>query len=329
MPHTMCKTNNEVHLLSDYILRTNNLAKKYKYDFDIQNINVTIKKGEIYGFIGQNGAGKSTMLRLVTGLTFPTSGSIELFQSDNVKDFTDAQKRMGAIIENPALFLHMTAYENLEVHRLQKGIPGKDCIEQTLELVGLSDTGKKKTKNFSLGMKQRLGIAIALLSDPEFIILDEPTNGLDPIGIVELRELIKKLNREKGLTVLISSHILSELHQLATKFGIIHKGKLLEELSSKELDEKCRRHLQIKVDDSPKGATVLERNLFTTDFEVMEDGMIKLYSHFEDVRKVSRALTNNGLVIEHLSQRGDSLESYFSKLVGGAEHEESYEGRSI
>ncbi|WP_071394749.1 ATP-binding cassette domain-containing protein [Bacillus tuaregi] len=307
--------------MSEYILRTKDLSKKYKDDFAIHNINVSIKKGEIYGFIGQNGAGKSTMLRLVTGLAFPTSGTIELFGNDNPNALTDAQKRMGAIIENPALFLNMSAYENLEVQRLQKGIPGKACIEKTLELVGLTGTGKKKAKNFSLGMKQRLGLAMTLLSDPEFIILDEPTNGLDPMGIVELRELIKKLNREKGLTVFISSHILSELHQLATSFGIIHKGKLLEELSSKELDEKCRQHLRIKVDNSAKGATVLENQLSTTDFEVMPDGTIKLYDYLDDVRTVSRALTSDGLVIEHLSQNGDSLENYFSKLVGGAEHD--------
>lgn len=307
--------------MSEYILRTNRLSKKYRNDFALENINISIKKGEIYGFIGQNGAGKSTMLRLATGLAFPSSGSVELFGNDNPNEITAAQKRMGAIIENPALFPNMTAYENLEVHRLQKGIPGKDCIKKTLELVGLMDTGKKKAKNFSLGMKQRLGLAIALLSDPEFLILDEPTNGLDPMGIVELRELIKKLNQEKGLTVLISSHILSELHQLATSYGIIHKGKLLEELSSKELNEKCRQHLRIKVDNPTTGATVLEDKLSTTDFEVMPDGTIKLYSYLDDVRNVSRALTDNSLVIEHLSQNGDSLESYFSMLVGGVDHE--------
>lgn len=307
--------------MSEYILRTNNLSKKYKNDFAIENINVTIKKGEIYGFIGQNGAGKSTMLRLVTGLAFPTSGSIELFGSENRSELTYGQKRIGAIIENPALLPNMSAYENLEVHRLQKGIPGSVCINKTLDLVGLTDTGKKKAKNFSLGMKQRLGLGIALLSEPEFLILDEPTNGLDPMGIVELRGLIKKLNREKGLTVLISSHILSELHQLATSFGIIHKGLLLEELTAKELDEKCKQHLRIKVDHPTMGATVLEQNLFTTDFEVMPDGTIKLYSDLDDVRKVSRVLTENGLVIEHLSQTGDSLERYFSKLVGGVEND--------
>jgi len=307
--------------MSEYILRTNNLSKKYKHDFANENINITIKRGEIYGFIGQNGAGKSTFLRLVTGLTFPTSGSIELFGNDNSNELTYAQKRMGAIIENPALFPNMSANENLEVHRLQKGIPGKECIKKTLDLVGLKDTGRKKVKNFSLGMKQRLGLAIALLSDPEFIILDEPTNGLDPMGIVELRVLIKKLNQEKGLTVLISSHILSELHQLATSFGIIHRGKLVEELTAKELEEKCRQHLKIKVDDPIKGATVLEKHLSTTDFEVMPDGTMKLYHFLDDIRTVSQTLTNNGLVIEHLSQNGDSLENYFSKLVGGVKHD--------
>jgi len=307
--------------MDKYILRTKNLSKKYRNDFAVDHINITIKKGEIYGLIGQNGAGKSTMLRLVTGLSFPSSGSIELFGDDNPNKFTDAQKRMGGIIENPALFSNMNAYENLEVQRLQKGIPGKECIKKTLELVGLTDTGRKKVKHFSLGMKQRLGLGLALISDPEFLILDEPTNGLDPMGIVELRELIKKLNREKGLTVLISSHILSELHQLATQFGIIHKGKLLEELSSKKLDEKCRQHMRIKVDDSLGGAIVLEKQLSTTNFEVMQEGTIKLYDYLDDVHTVSRTLTNNGLIIEHLSQDGDSLEGYFSKLIGGVEHD--------
>lgn len=307
--------------MTEFVLKTNQLTKKFKHDYALEHVNVSIKKGEIYGFIGQNGAGKSTFLRLVTGLSFPTSGAIELFGSNHASNMTEAQKRMGAIIENPALFPNMTAYENLEVHRLQKGIPGKDCIDKTLELVGLEDTGKKKAKNFSLGMKQRLGLAIALLSDPEFLILDEPTNGLDPMGIVELRQLIKKLNREKGLTVLISSHILSELHQLATKFGIIHKGKLVEELTAQELDEKCRQHLRIQVDQASQAALVLEHELMTTDFEVLSDGTIKLYDYLDDVRTVSKTLTKHGLVIEHLSQNGEQLESYFSKLIRGIDNE--------
>ncbi|WP_026906408.1 ATP-binding cassette domain-containing protein [Paucisalibacillus globulus] len=303
--------------MSNYILRTKQLSKQYRNNLALDEVNISIKKGEIYGFIGQNGAGKSTMLRMVTGLSLPSEGSVELFGNDNPRELTIAQKRIGAIIESPAFFPNMTALENLEVHRLQKGVPGKDCITKSLELVGLNDTGKKKIKNFSLGMQQRLGLAIALLSDPEFLILDEPTNGLDPMGIVELRELLKKLNREKGLTILISSHILSELHQLATCYGIIHKGRLLEELSAIELDEKCKQHLRIKVDQPTKGATILESALGTTDFEVMPDGTLKLYSYLDDVRKVSKTLTDHQLVIEHLSQAGDSLENYFSKLVGG------------
>lgn len=307
--------------MTEYILRTNALTKKYKNDYALKNVDVTIKRGEIYGLIGQNGAGKTTMLRLITGLAFPTNGSIELFENNDRREMTAAHKRMGAIIENPALFPNMTAYENLEVQRLQRGIPGKECIEKALKLVGLEGTGKKKVKNFSLGMKQRLGLAIALLSDPEFIILDEPTNGLDPMGIVEMRELLKKLNREKGLTVLISSHILSELYQLATKFGIIHQGQLLEEISAGELNDKCRQYLRIKVDEPAKGVNVLEEKLSAHDFEILSDGTIKLYSYLDDVHLVSRTLTEHGLVIEHLSQNGDSLENYFTKLIGGVENE--------
>lgn len=307
--------------MTEYILRTNALTKKYKNDYALKNVDVTIKRGEIYGLIGQNGAGKTTMLRLITGLAFPTNGSIELFENNDRREMTAAHKRMGAIIENPALFPNMTAYENLEVQRLQRGVPGRECIEKALKLVGLEGTGKKKVKNFSLGMKQRLGLAIALLSDPEFIILDEPTNGLDPMGIVEMRELLKKLNREKGLTVLISSHILSELYQLATKFGIIHQGQLLEEISAGELNDKCRQYLRIKVDEPAKGVNVLEEKLSAHDFEILSDGTIKLYSYLDDVHLVSRTLTEHGLVIEHLSQNGDSLEDYFTKLIGGFENE--------
>ncbi|MCM3741323.1 ATP-binding cassette domain-containing protein [Oceanobacillus luteolus] len=307
--------------MSEYILRTKNLTKKYKHNYALENVNLNIKQGEIYGFIGQNGAGKSTLLRLITGLAFPTEGTIEWFGNDDPKGLTNAQKRMGALIESPALFPNMSAFENLEIQRIQRGIPGRESIDNILQLVGLMDTKNKKVKNFSMGMKQRLGIGIALLSDPEFLLLDEPINGLDPTGIVELRELIKNINHEKGITVLISSHILSELHLLATSFGIIHKGKLMEELTAKELDEKCRQYLQIKVDRPAIASTVLEQELATSDFEIMQDGTIKLYDYLDDIRTVSLALTQKGLIMEHLSQNGDSLESYFSKVIEEGEHE--------
>lgn len=307
--------------MGEYVLRTKNIYKKYGKSLALDNINIEIKKGEIYGFIGQNGAGKTTLLRVVTGLTTPTKGTVELFGQSSEKGLVKSIKRVGAVVESPALFPNMSAYENLELHRLQKGIPDKKCIDRTLKLVGLENTGRKKVVNFSLGMKQRLGIAIALLSDPEFLILDEPTNGLDPMGIVELRQLIKRLNREREMTVLISSHILSELHQLATRYGIIHKGRLLEEISASELNQKCRQYLRIKVDNPSKGATVLEAELNSTDFEIMPDGIIKLYSHLNDIQRVSLALTKNNLIIEHFSQAGDDLESYFAKLVGGVNND--------
>ncbi|MDF2834680.1 MAG: bacitracin transporter ATP-binding protein [Paenibacillus sp.] len=304
--------------MDDAVLTTLDLTKKYKDQLALDHVNVTIRKGDIYGFIGQNGAGKSTLLRVATSLARPTSGTVSLFGESSEAGLIEARKRLGAIIESPALFPDMTARDNLEVHRLQRGIPGKSCISKTLELVGLQNTGNKKTKNFSLGMKQRLGLAIALLGDPELLILDEPTNGLDPMGIAQLRELIKRLNREKGLTILISSHILSELRQLATTYGIIHKGKLLEQLSHEQLNAKCKQHLRIRVDDASKAATVLEMELETRDYEVLQDGTIKLYSLLDDVSRVSKALTGSGLVIEYFAPGGEDLESYFTKLVGRA-----------
>ncbi|EGG34680.1 ABC transporter ATP-binding protein [Paenibacillus sp. HGF5] len=307
--------------MKESVLTTIDLTKKYKEQTALDRVNMVVEKGDIYGFIGQNGAGKSTLLRMVTALARPTSGTVSLFGESNEAGLIEARKRVGAIIESPALHPDMSAHDNLEVHRLLRGIPGKACIAKTLALVGLQDTGKKKVKNFSLGMKQRLGLAIALLGDPELLILDEPTNGLDPGGIVELRELVKRLNREMGLTILISSHILSELHQMATKYGIIHRGRLLEQLTHVELNEKCRQHLRIRVDDPSKAATVLEMELGTPDYEVLQDGTIKLYSLDHDVRRVSMALTSSGLVIEYFAPGGDDLESYFTKRVGGELHD--------
>lgn len=305
--------------MSDYVLKTSNLTKQFKKQAALNKVNLSIKKGSIYGFIGQNGAGKSTFIRLVTGLARPTAGSMELFGRSNGQELVKARKRIGTIIEGPALYPNMTAAENLEAHRLLKGIPGKECVERTLAIVGLQDTGKKKAKNFSLGMKQRLGIAIALLGDPEFLILDEPINGLDPMGVVEIRELLKKLNQEYGMTILISSHILSELHLLATHYGIIHKGNLLEQLTIDELHAKCQQYLHIKVNNPEKAATIIEKKLLTNDFEVMPDGCIKLFDYVDTPGSVSSTLVNEGLVIEELMPIGQELESYFiHRISGGA-----------
>lgn len=306
--------------MSDYVLQTNQLSKNFKGSVALDKVNLSIRKGSIYGFIGQNGAGKSTLMRIVTGLAFPSDGTIELFGASDEQALTQARKRMGLIIESPSLFPHMTAVENLEVNRLLRGIPGKDCVARMLELVGLQGTGRKKVKNFSLGMKQRLGLAIALLGDPEFLILDEPTNGLDPMSVIEMRGLLKQLNHERGITIMISSHILSELHLLASHYGIIHHGKLLEQLTAQELNDKCQQYVYIKADDSDKAATVIQNKLGTNDFEVMPDGAIKLYSCIEQPGKVSSALFSAGLEVEQFMPMGEDLESYFMKRIGGAEH---------
>lgn len=197
-----------------------NITKKYRNTLALNQVSMSVMQGDIYGFIGENGAGKTTMIRLLTGLAEPTTGKIALFGESN-KKLAKQRERIGCIIESPSLYLDMTAYENLEVQRLQRGIPGKGCIDNALALVGLKDTGKKKAKDFSLGMRQRLALAIALLGNPEFLVLDEPINGLDPTGIIELRNLLKRLNKERGITILISSHILTELHQLANRYGIL------------------------------------------------------------------------------------------------------------
>ncbi|WP_071394249.1 ABC transporter ATP-binding protein [Bacillus tuaregi] len=304
----------------EYVLRTNSISKKYKNQLALNKVNLTIKKGAIYGFIGQNGAGKSTLIRIVTGLAFPTMGKMELFGQNHEREHIEARKRIGTIIEGPALYPHLSAAENLEAHRLLKGIPGRECVQKILEIVGLQDTGKKKAKNFSLGMKQRLGIGIALLGDPEFLILDEPINGLDPMGVVEIRELLKKLNQEYGITILISSHILSELHLLATHYGIIHKGELLEQLTANELNEKCQQYIHIKVDNPDRAATIIETVLGTTHYDVLPDGKIKLYRHLEAPSKVSKLLTDNGLLIEQFMPMGEDLETYFTNRIGGVQH---------
>ncbi|UVI33423.1 ATP-binding cassette domain-containing protein [Paenibacillus spongiae] len=307
--------------MSDYVLRTNNLTKKYKDQMALNKVDLSIKKGSMYGFIGQNGAGKSTLIRIATGLAYPSSGTLELFGHSNDRKLTESRKRIGTIIEGPALYPQMTAAENLEANRLLKGIPGKECVEKTLSLVGLQDTKKKKAKHFSLGMKQRLGLGIALLGDPEFLILDEPINGLDPMGVVEIRELLKKLNQVYGITILISSHILSELHLLATHYGIIHKGELLEQLTVNELNDKCQQYIHVKVDNPDKAATIIETKLRTNHYEVLPDGTIRLFKFLDAPGKVSTALSNEGLIIEQFMPLGEDLETYFTNRIGGGKHE--------
>ena len=299
------------------VLKTYNITKKYGEQLAVDNVNMTIKKGDIYGFIGQNGAGKTTLIRLITGLIHKSGGEIELLGANEENELNKARTMVGSLIESPSFYTNMTARENLEVSRLVRNIPGKKCIDEVLELVGLKDVEKKKVKNFSLGMRQRLGIANALMGNPKLLILDEPINGLDPMGIVEIRELLKKINKEKDMTILISSHILSELSELATTYGIISNGKLIEEITAKQLSEKCRQYIDLKVDNTARAVILLERELGISDYEVLEDSNIKVFSNLDNVGEINSLLSRSGIIVESISVKGENLEEYFMNKVGG------------
>ena len=299
------------------VLKTYNITKKYGEQLAVDNVNMTIKKGDIYGFIGQNGAGKTTLIRLITGLIHKSGGEIELLGANEENELNKARTMVGSLIETPSFYTNMTARENLEVSRLVRNIPGKKCIDEVLELVGLKDVEKKKVKNFSLGMRQRLGIANALMGNPKLLILDEPINGLDPMGIVEIRELLKKINKEKDMTILISSHILSELSELATTYGIISNGKLIEEITAKQLSKKCRQYIDLKVDNTARAVILLERELGISNYEVLEDSNIKVFSNLDNVGEVNSLLSRSGIIVESISVKGENLEEYFMNKVGG------------
>lgn len=305
--------------MENIILQTYGLCKNYGKFNVLNDINMTIKKGQIYGLIGQNGAGKTTLLRIISGLSFKSKGILELFGETEEGKIEKSRRRIGCIIDNPVFYPDKTAYDNLEIDRIQKGIPGKHCIEKALNTVGLNDESiaKKKVKNFSLGMKQRLGIAMTLLGEPELLILDEPINGLDPMGIVEIREMLKKLNTEYGVTILISCHILAELYQLSNCYGIINKGRLVEQMTSEELSSRCKKYLYIMTNDSAKASVIIDKKLNTSNYKVFPDNSIRLYDYLEQPGKVSTALAMEGITINQITPMGDDLETYFSKVVGG------------
>ncbi|WP_028612351.1 ATP-binding cassette domain-containing protein [Paenibacillus harenae] len=299
------------------ILRTRQLTKRYGAKTVVHDVNMTIGTGDIYGFLGQNGAGKTTTLRMIMGLIRPSAGEIELFGHARHGDKRKTMERIGAIIEYPGFYLNLNAADNLEIHRRLMGMGNKESIDDALATVGLLDAKNQAVKNYSLGMKQRLGIARALLHHPELLLLDEPTNGLDPGGIKEMRQLFLKLARKRGITVLISSHLLSEVEQLANKIGIIHKGQLLEEIDCETLQKKTRHYLNLKVTDEKKAAYILEHMLGTTDYVAAGPGVLRLYEHLEQPDQVSSLLASNGVGVKEMALSGDSLEDYFLKLTGG------------
>lgn len=306
--------------MAEYILQTVGLTKQYGKNTAVNNVNMKIKNGDIYGFIGRNGAGKTTMIRMITGLVAPTRGEIELFARKGVKNMKDGLPRIGSIIEHPALYPDFTALENMELRSKLLGIPDREVIGNILKTVDLAEVGKKKVKNFSMGMRQRLGLALALLGSPDFLILDEPINGLDPEGIVEMRNLLKRLNEEQGITILISSHILGELSKLATRYGVINDGTLVEEFTNKELESRCRKYLNIKVSDSTAASVILEEVFKTTSYEVLPANIIKVYDLLDMSGEICLELAKNNIKIYSIESRGDDLEEYFMKLMGGSNY---------
>ena len=304
--------------MTDIICKTTNLTKRYHNFTALDGVNLTLHRGEILGLVGENGAGKTTFMRLLTGLSFPTSGSFSLF--GETRHLARQRARIGCIIETPALYSDMTAAQNLEVQRLQRGIPGKGCIDEALSLVGLKDVGNKRAGQFSLGMRGRLALAIALLGEPEWLILDEPINGLDPTAIIELRTLLRELAQQKQVTILISSHILSELEQLATSYAFLHKGRLLEQTSAKALAARCRRHILLHTDDAARSAALLEERLGIHDYTAGPDGNLRIYEQLDARPQIARLMTEAGLAIDTLAVQGESLEGYFEHLIGGGDH---------
>ena len=299
----------------EYIVRTNEICKYYKGFKALNGVTMNIPKGAVYGFVGKNGAGKTTMIRILTGLQLPTKGDFELCGvKSSSRDIYKARRRMGAVVETPALFQDMTAKDNLKQQYINLGLPSYEGIDELLELVGLSDTGKKKVKNFSLGMRQRLGIAVALCGNPDFIILDEPVNGLDPQGIIEIRELIIKLNKEQGITVLISSHILDELGKLATYYGFIDKGRIIKEMSAEELEAACRKSIRMKVSDTEKLARIMDK--MDIEYTIISDDTADVYStmKFSDIAAV---FAKEGCDIISMEEHDESLEGFYLSLLGG------------
>lgn len=305
----------------DYILTTEALSKTYGRFKALDNLSMHVPKGSIYGFVGKNGAGKTTLIRLICGLQQPTGGSYRLYGiNNNQKTISKARRRMGAVVETPSIYLDMTAEGNLKEQYRVLGLPSFDSIPELLRLVGLENTGKKKAKNFSLGMKQRLGIAVSLAGDPDFLVLDEPVNGLDPQGIIEIRELILKLNRERQITVLISSHILDELSRLATHYGFIDSGRMIKEISAGELEAACRKCMRVEVSDTQTLARVLDG--MQVDYKILSDRQADIFAKI-NISQLTLRLIEEDCELLSLQERDESLESYYVNLVGGGRNDQT------
>lgn len=302
----------------EYVLETNAVTKRYRSFTALNGLTMRIPKGSVYGFIGRNGAGKTTLIRIICGLQEPTDGSYTLYGVKNTESAVlRSRRRMGAVVESPAIYLGMTAKENIRQQYNVLGIPSDEGAEELLRLVGLDKTGSKTARNFSLGMRQRLGIAVALAGNPDFLVLDEPTNGLDPQGIIEMRELILKLNREQGITVLISSHILDELSRLATHYGFIDGGRMVREMSAEELEACCRKCIRMEVSDTKTLARVLDS--MNAEYRISDEHHADVYAEIPVTSLVS-ALAKENCTVKNIKEHDESLESFYMNLVGGERH---------
>lgn len=303
----------------EYVLRTNALSKNYVAFKALNELTMNVPKGAIYGFVGKNGAGKTTLIRIVCGLQEPTSGEYTLYGRKNTdKEIVKSRRRIGAVVETPSIYLDMTAEDNLKQQYRILGLPSFDGLIDILRLVGLDNTGKKKAKNFSLGMRQRLGIAMALVGSPDFLVLDEPVNGLDPQGIIEIRELILKLNREQQITIMISSHILDELSKIATHYGFIDNGCIVKEISADELEAACRKCIRLEVSDVRILACVLDK--MQIEYNILSDTKADVFAKI-NISKLAIALSKENCEVISMNEHDESLESYFIGLVGGGQNE--------
>ena len=302
--------------MNNTVIKLRDISKKRGQTEILNHLNMTVYQKDIYGFIGQNGAGKSTTMKIIMSLIKETQGQLELFDTlDNQIN----RSRIGAIIENPAFYPYMTAYENLKYYIQYKGIVEINSIEKVLKMVGLENVRKKKYKNYSLGMKQRLGLALALINNPDLLILDEPLNGLDPQGIVELREILSHLNKKYGITMLISSHILDELEMIATRYGFIHQGQMIEEITAEKLQEKLKKYISLDVENIGLASITLEQKLHTENFKVMDDHTIYLYDFVNESSQVATTLIQEGVILNKMNISNVSLENYYLSLIKGVE----------
>ncbi|MDQ0185678.1 ABC transporter ATP-binding protein [Cytobacillus kochii] len=303
----------------DYVVQTNGLTKKVKGKVLVTNVNLHIKKGEIYGFLGQNGAGKTTIMKMLTGLIHPSSGEIALFGERLTENKKSGLKRVGSIIEYPLFYEHLTARENLQLHCEYLGFYDQKAITQALDMVHLKGIEGKKVKDFSLGMKQRLGIGRAIITKPELIVLDEPTNGLDPIGIKDMRDLIRMLNKEYGMTFLLSSHILGEMEQVVDRIGVIRDGQLVNEVTLADIRKQQTEYIEIVTSNVEKSVYLLEYELGITNMKIIEDNRIRIYDLILSPSEISKALILHQIDIEEIQKHTSTLEDYFYQIIHGGE----------